>query len=263
MRNLKKLEMFTFNCQVGMYFSGIKKLVNGFIVYSGTVLESGWNFWTGFKAKTIEEFENAYKQAKKVFKEINRKPCFVIAPNTKISKNVKEYIDKKYKMFANSVTLLTHNFKPLKEAPNKISFRKIDNTNEADLFIKVFKTSKSQAKPNDTYKPLSEDYFKALKNSFENNHEWDFVHYISMENNKPIGMVSACVKNKWCGLYGGGTYLKHRGKGVFSSLLKFVQADLKKQGVKYFFGMTSKDSYNEKLYNAINFKSVFENKYYK
>lgn len=85
---------------------------------------------------------------------------------------------------------------------------------------------------------------------------------MSEYKNLPIGMVSACIKGKYCGLYGGGTFVAHRKNGVFSNLLKFVENNAKSHGFKYFFGLTEKDSYNEKLYNYINWKSIMELKYY-
>ena len=52
-------------------------------------------------------------------------------------------------------------------------------------------------------------------------------HFVSEYDKKPIGMVTACVKDKYCGLYGDGTYLNHRRKGVFSNLLKFEESKMR------------------------------------
>ena len=76
-------------------------------------------------------------------------------------------------------------------------------------------------------------------------------------------MVSTCVKGKFCGIYGGGTYLKHRNKGVFTNLLNFVDTTLKQNKVKYYFGLTQKNSKNEKYYNSIGWKSKFTTIYFK
>lgn len=263
MINYKDLEFNCYKCQVGMYFSNIKQLNNGFIVYSDIVLDQSWNFWTGFNANTTEEFENAFCEVKKFFSLINRAPCFVIGQNTTISPNVEKYINSKYELFSDAVILATNTFIPCKQAGNNATFKRINNETESNLFVEVFKTSKTQTKVGDTYNKLPSYYFDALYQSFQNKTDWEFVHYISMIDDEPAGMVSCCIKDEWCGLYGGGTYLKHRGKGLFVTMLKHIEKEWKTKGVKYFFGITEKDSYNERLYNSINFNTMFDNKYYK
>lgn len=259
----ESLEMMTYECQVGMYFSGIEKLSNGFVVYSKIVEDEQWNFFTGFSAETIEDFENAYNDAKLFFKKIKREPCFLISPKVKISKTVEDYLNKKYDNFSIDVTMLTEEFKFINEIQEQYSFRRIDNKLEKDLFVQTFKSSKTQVVDGDTYGALPEFYFKALDESFKSKSSWQYIHFLSMFNDFPVGMVSAVVKGEYCGLYGGGTYVLHRGKGVFRNLLKFIEKELKMKGVKYFFGITEKDSKNEKLYNYLGLESRFIKKYYK
>lgn len=259
----KNLEIMTYECQVGMYFSGIENLNNGFVVYSKIVEDEHWNFFTGFSAETIEDFEGAYNEAKLFFKKIKRTPCFLISPSVKISKIVEDYLNKKYNKFSVDVTMSTEELKSVNEIPEQYSFKKIDNKLEKNLFVQTFKTSKTQVLDGDTYGVLSEFYFKALDESFKNNSSWEYMHFLSMFNNSPVGMISAVVNGEYCGLYGGGTYVSHRGKGVFRKLLKFVENELKNKGVNYFFLITEKNSKNEKLYNYLGFKSHFIKKYYK
>jgi hypothetical protein len=59
----EEYEKFTYECQLGMYFSGVQKLSNGIIVYSNIVLSESWNFLTNFKAETINEFKRIIKEA--------------------------------------------------------------------------------------------------------------------------------------------------------------------------------------------------------
>ena len=259
----ESLELMTYDCQIGMYFSGIEKLSNGFVVYSTIVEDKQWNFFAGFSAETIEDFEIAYNEAKLFFEKIKREPCFVISPSVKISKNVEDYLNAKFEKFSVDVTMMTEEFKFTDAIQEQYGFRKIDNKTEKDLFVQTFKTSKTQVLSGDTYGALPEFYFKALDESFSSKSSWEHIHFLSVFNDSPVGMVSAVVKGEFCGLYGGGTYVLHRGKGVFRHLLKFVENKLKKYGVKYFFGITEKDSKNEKLYNHIGLESHFIKSYYK
>ena len=260
--NKQKLELITYECQIGMYYSEIFKLKNGFIVYSNLVDEPEWNFFAGFKAKTVAEFESAYSEAKKYFAKFNRTPNFAISPLCKISKQVIEHINKNYKNYLNHSTLLTKTIKPIKTLPSNYSYRVIDNKTEKELFVNTYTTSKNQHLPGEVYTTFPKCFIDALSSSFDNYSKWKYYNYVSLYKNKPIGMISACVKNKFCGFYGGGTYVKHRGKGVFTNMLKHIETDLKKKGVKYLFGIVVSDTYNEKLYNAINWKSVFKTSYY-
>ena len=260
--NKKKIEKMLYHCQQGMYFSNIKKLNNGFVVYSDIVESKSWNFFTGFKANTIKEFETCINDAIKFFKAIKRDFVIVVGPNVKISKQVKNYINSNFTLSETNVVLFTNKFKISQNIVKDYSFRKIDNEKDKDMFVDVFKASKTQTTPNDAYPALPDYFFRALSESFNNKTDWDFVHYVSEYKNSPIGMVSACIKDKYCGLYGGGTYVAHRKKGVFSNLLKFVENNAKSRGCRYFFGLTEKDSYNEKLYNSINWKSIMELKCY-
>ena len=246
-----------------MYFSNIKNLSNGFVVYSNTVESPGWNFFTGFHAKNIEEFKNCINEATAFFNSINRPLVLVVGPNVKISKPVKKYIQDNFSNFENNVILFSKTLKVDKKSPSNYTFRKIDNQKERKLFVDVFRTSKLQTKPDDVYPPLPEYFFKALDESFDHKGEWVFEHFVSEYDNSPVGMVSACIKDTFCGLYGGGTYLAHRGKGVFSNLLKFVELYAKTKGCKYFFGITEKDSYNEKFYNSMKWKSIIQLSFYK
>ena len=257
-----KIESMLYTCQLGMYFSNIEQLDNGFIVYSNTVESPSWNFFTGFCAKTIQEFKSCTSKAIDFFASINRKFVLVLGPSVKISKVVKQYIQDNFINFENNVVLFTKKFVINKPILTDYTFRKIENKKERDFFVDVFRTSKLQTGHNDVYPPLPEYFFKALYNSFDYNGDWLFNHFVSEYQNAPIGMVTACIKGKYCGLYGGGTFLKHRGKGVFTNLLNYVQTYSKQIGCKYFFGITEKDSYNEKLYNSINWKSLMDLKYY-
>ena len=74
-----------------MYFSNIKKLDNGFVVYSYIVESKSWNFFTGFNAKTIQEFKDCVNEAIRFFKTIKRDFVLVLGANVKISKQVKNY----------------------------------------------------------------------------------------------------------------------------------------------------------------------------
>lgn len=254
----KSIEKLLYECQIGMYYTHIKKLRNGFVVYSDIVESTNWNFFTGFHAKDVKAFIKSLDEARKFFNLINRKFVFVIGPNVKISKMVKKYIQDNFTNFDTDVVLLTKKFKIKKLFFNNYSFRQIDNIKERDFFVNVFRTSKLQTTPTDVYPPLPEYFFKALYNSFDSKTDWSFNHFVSEYNNEPVGMVTACIKDKYCGLYGGGTYVEHRRKGVFTNLLKFVEKDAKSKGCKYFYGITEKGSYNEKLYNSINWKTKFE-----
>ena len=257
----QELEMMTYDCQIGMYFSGIEKLKNGFVVYSTIVEDEHWNFFTGFEAGSIEEFEEAYGYAKEFLSGKNRRPCFVLSPLCNVSEIVENYIKAKYTKISTDSTMLTSEFKQ-KEPPQDYTFKLIDNKKEKELFIKTFRISKTQTSATDTYAALPEYYFAALEKSFDNVVKWEHLHYLSCYKGQPVGMVSAVVKDDFCGLYGGGTFLAHRGKGVFSSLLCFIENDLKSKGFNKFFGLTEKDSYNEKLYNSLGWKTIFHKEYF-
>ncbi len=261
-KNLIDLEIKTYDCQIGMYFSNIQHLKNGFVVYSNIVEDFEWNFFTGFTAKTITEFKNAYNEAKQFLESKNRKPCFIISPSVTISKEVQDYINYNSKELTKNVTMLASSINLIKKPTQSFLFKRIDNITEKDIFIDTFTKSKTQTLPNDTYNALPNFYFQALKESFNNNTNWNFLHYISMKDKTPIGMVSACVKDEYCGLYGAGTFIKYRKNGVFNNLLKYIENELSTLGVKHYFCITKKDSYNEALYNKFGFNSVFSSTYY-
>ncbi|MCL2355515.1 MAG: hypothetical protein FWC68_06675, partial [Oscillospiraceae bacterium] len=61
----KKIENFSFDSQIGMYFSNKEILDNGIIMRSNTIEDKAWNFYTQFKANTKEEFYNSFEIAKK------------------------------------------------------------------------------------------------------------------------------------------------------------------------------------------------------
>ncbi len=256
----KKLEKTTYDCQIGMYFSKIISLQNGFIIYSDTVLSPEWNFLFGFHAKNVEEFEKVLCEAKTVFKKIGRAPAFTISPLCKISQKVKAHILKTYSQRGDVATMVTKKICSHHTSPKGYSFKKIDNQKEKEIFVQTFSTSKSQTLPDDVYSPLPEYFSDALKKSFDNKTDWNFEHYLSLYRSKPVGMVSCCVKSNLCGLYGGGTYVKHRSKGVFSNLLKFVSDDMKQRGVKFYFLIAEKDTKNETFYNHLGFKEKFSSK---
>lgn len=252
-----ELEKMLYDCQIGMYLSDIKLLENGMLVYSNFVEDSSWNFLTGYQLQTIEEFKKFYDKALTEFKNINRQPCFAYAPSVKLSDEVLEYIKTNFSEYERNTVLLCSGFEKKFNLSEEFSFKQIDNIKDKDLFIKTFIYSKTHTLKNDTYKKLPEYYFKALESSFNHNGEWKFIHFLSMYNNKPIGMLSCCVKGKYAGLYGGGTFYEYRNKGVFTNLLNYVSNTLKKQGVRYFFGYTKKCSSNEKYYNKLGWKEKF------
>lgn len=262
----EEYEKLTYECQLGMYFSNIQKLTNGLIVYSEIVEDENWNFLTSFKADTIDEFNKIIIEAKAFFKKINRTLVISINPTVSITKDVENYILNNYTNFETNVFMITNNIICKKEAPCDYSFRKINNNTESELFVNTFKTSKSQTMPGDTYPPLPKYYSNALLKSFGAcNVNWEFNHFVSEYKGQAIGMVSAVINNnkKLCGLYGAGTYIEHRGKGVCSNLFNYVQQQLKQKNVAEFFLLTEKNSKNELFYNYLNFKSLFDIKFYK
>ena len=253
----RALYRLLYECQIGMYLNGIKKLGNGFIAYSDNVTSPDWNYYTNFKAKTVDEFKECFGQAESLFKKFKRKPCLLLSPLTKISANVLKYIKENFVEGEKNTVLLCKGFEKHYNLSQDFSFRRIDNSTEKDMFVNTFIYSKTHVLKDDTYAKLSSNYFKALEQSFNHKGSWEFIHYLSFYKGKPIGMLSCCVKGKYAGLYGGGTFPKFRKQGVFTNLLHFISQDLKKIGVKYFFGITKKDSSNEKYYNNLGWKEKF------
>lgn len=252
------------NCQVGMYFSN-KKMIddNNYVIYSNYVKDNGWNYLALNHCSNLQNFISIYNCSKNIFNEINREPCVLIPEFCNLDDETNQHITNNFDLTSTTVTLLTDKFTIVKPLSKEYSFRRIDNKLEKGLFINTFKTSKTQVKEGDTYHALDPSYFDALESSFNNQTDWQFIHYISEFNNSPIGMISACVKGEFCGLYGGGTYVAQRGKGVFTNLLNYIYKDLNKIGVKYYFGITEAHSKNEKLYNSIGWNSLFYSKLYK
>lgn len=252
------------NCQVGMYFSN-KKMIDdtNYLIYSNYVKDNGWNYLALTEFSNFQQFVNKYDYAKSIFNEINREPCILIPEFCNIDDETNQYITNNFNLISTTVTLLTDKFSAVKPLSKEYSFRRIDNNLEKDLFVNTFRTSKTQVQEGDTYHALDKSYFDALENSFNNKTDWQFIHYVSEFNNSPIGMISACVKGEFCGLYGGGTYVVHRGKGVFTNLLNYIYKDLSKLGVKHYFGITEAHSKNERLYNSIGWNSLFYANLYK
>ncbi len=261
----KELEIMSYESQVGMFLSNIEKLANGWIVYSQVVDSEYWNFLTCFSAQTIQEFEQVVSDAKKFFKKIHREFVISINPTVEISEEVELYLKENYNYCGTSVCMMTDNIICRPRILEGYSFRQINNKNESLLFVNTFKTSKTQTLSTDVYPALKDCYFDALLLSFKNEHKWDYRHYISEYQKSPVGMVSAVISKdlQMCGLYGGGTYVAHRGKGVFSNLLKYVQNELKKENIKHFCLFTAKNSNNEKLYKELNFKTMYDIDVYK
>ncbi len=251
------LEKNYYNCQLGMYFDGIKKLSNGFVVYSNFVKDKSWNYFTGFTSKDISNFQKNLDEAEKFLTSKDRQLCFALSPSTKINKKVYAYITANYQKYGEEIVLLCKKIKKIQKSSKDYSFKKIDNKTQKDLFIKTFKICKTQTSAGDTYPSLSEDYFFALEHSFKHVGSWEFSHYLSFYKNKPIGMVSVCSKGKFCGIYGAGTLVQHRKKGVFSNLFKYVYDEQSLLGRKYFFCSTKRNSGNHKFYNKLGFKDKY------
>lgn len=166
-------------------------------------------------------------------------------------------LKKNFQKVDEDVFLLCKKIAKVRPLGEDYTFKKIDNSSQRELFVQTFRSSKQQTLPGDTYKPLGEEYFQALDHSFDKRGQWQFVHYLSLFKEKPVGMVSLCKKGEFCGIFGVGTYVEHRGKGVFSNLFKFIYDEQTKLGVKYFFCTTKANSYNHKFYNKLGFKDCF------
>lgn len=92
-----------------------------------------WNFFTGFTAKTIAEFESAYNDAKQFLNSQGRKPCFLISPSVTITKEVQDYINSTANVLTKSVTLLASSINLIKKTDESFSFKKINNLTEKDV----------------------------------------------------------------------------------------------------------------------------------
>lgn len=255
---MKKLEKMLYECQIGMYIDELIKLKSGFIVYSKYVEDKSWNYFTCFKAFSRRSFLKLWEQAKDKFLELNRKPYIALSPSTRLAFGAKRYFDEHFELDERVTVMLCRGFDKKFDLDSDYTFKRIDNNLEKEVFINTFTTSKTQVLPGDTYDKLPSYYFDALRASFEHSGEWEFIHYLSYYKSEPIGMVSVCKKGEYAGLYGGGTYAKFRGKGVFTNLLNFISQQLQKEGVKYFFGITEKDSKNERYYNKLGWNEAFE-----
>ena len=251
------LEQMLYDCQIGMYFDGVKRLSNGFVVYSNFIKDENWNFIAGVQAKSVKEFDHLIKQGGDFLAGQGKKMCFSLSPLASISLAVRKHIEKNFQKVDEDVFLLCKKIAKVRPLGEDYTFKKIDNSRQRELFVQTFRGSKQQTLPGDTYKPLGEEYFQALDHSFDKRGQWQFVHYLSLFKEKPVGMVSLCKKGEFCGIFGAGTYVKHRGKGVFSNLFKFIYDEQTKLGVKYFFCTTKANSYNHKFYNKLGFKDCF------
>ena len=105
------LEKNYYNCQLGMYFDGIKKLSNGFVVYSNFVKDKSWNYFTGFTSKDISNFQKNLDEAEKFLTSKDRQLCFALSPSTKINKKVYAYITANYQKYGEEIVLLCKKIK--------------------------------------------------------------------------------------------------------------------------------------------------------
>lgn len=89
------LEQMLYDCQIGMYFDGVKKLSNGFVVYSNFIKDENWNFIAGVQAKSVKEFDHLIKQGGDFLAGQGKKMCFSLSPLASISLTVRKHIEKK------------------------------------------------------------------------------------------------------------------------------------------------------------------------
>lgn len=259
-----ELENFHFHCQQTMYFSSIKSFDGGMALLSDTITDTNWNFITRIFCNTEEELLQIVNCGENILAQYDRKLSMLLTPSCQISDKVVEFINKNYNKGLVLAWMVKEDLSNNKEPvfPRGFKIRIIDKENDRELFIRTFLESKQTFRAGEPFGKLPDYYGTALRNSFERSSVYDIDYYMAFLDNQPVGIGTLHSNGPLAAVYGVGMFSTLRGKGFGTLFMNKMMLDIYKKGVKKMFLMTAKDSYVEKWYEALGYRTLFTTTYY-
>jgi ribosomal protein S18 acetylase RimI-like enzyme len=124
------------------------------------------------------------------------------------------------------------------------------------IFVNVFHKAYGGADQNEPYGNLPKGYSKCVEKAFMKNRR-NPINYIGFLNDKPVGIGSMIRSGRFAGIYNIGVIPCARKNGIGSLMTLNAVNNAIKHKANIIFLQTVADSYNEKLYKRIGFKTEF------
>ncbi len=255
MKNIKIMEKFHFDCLQGMYFS---KLVekNSYVLLSSDLIDDSYYNYCAKMTLCNKKFEDEWNEVKNYFLSINRIPSLYVTPSSDLycSMIIKQFgLKKQY----TDAWMIMDNPQILADAKKNvnISIEIVDSYVDFDLFVKTFREAYSGDNPEDPYANLSQTYVESLKKSYDISDSFSRHNYLATINGVPAGVATVIEADGIVAVYNVGTITKYRKKGVGKALMARIAKDF--SNAKLLFLQTEYNSYVEKWYKDMGYKTVF------
>lgn len=256
---VKNVENAHYQLQQNIYYSQQTRIKGALLLSSDKIKDYFWNYAAEIDVNKdhVKELVNTIIR---FYESNNRTPAIYITPFTQPN-NLVEYLKEMgFGLQFRDAWMFYEGIQSKEgQIPHSFSIREVKNTNDMDIFVKIFNESyggtPTEGEP---YAGLPTYYGEALKESFSKLHpNKKIINYLASMNNKVVGIGSFIFSRGYGGIYNVATIPEYRKKGVGTAISKKIIDNSIKHNIKVLFLQTEKGSYVEQFYNKLGFATKF------
>ena len=261
---IKKLNHFNIYANLGFQFDGIDKFEKYSIAYHNKIKDYWYNFITGIKAESKEEFDKIVLDASNKIKARNREVAIAILPYLEeIYDNREIFFDNSYELVSKEVWQIFDNFEEIDNIKTNCSLNvKLEKTTDMKLYsgemIKAYQTGDKD----DPYGDLDSIYKEVYENYKKQENGYTDEFYFAKENDEIVGITSGVYDSEIYGIYGLAVKRDFRYKGIGKEIIKQQLQMCKDKKQKLAFLQTEEGYYPANTYRKLGFKDVCTEYYY-
>lgn len=260
---LEKLNQFYIYANEGLYVNKVIKHEQYTMAYSEYVKDFYSNFIIDINSH--EKFDEIEKEIIVKMQEINRTPCYIITPLSKLYKDRNLVFDNiRFDEVNNEVWQIYENFENIDKIESKCTLNvKLEKTTDMKKLAKINYESFNTGDELDPYGDFDSGYLKMYENYVSSqNSKYDREFYFIKVNDNIVGCTMSVFDDQIFGIYGLAIMKEYRRQGIGTEAIKQQLSICKNKNKKIAFLQTEEGFYPSDLYRKIGFKDICNVYYY-
>jgi ribosomal protein S18 acetylase RimI-like enzyme len=243
--------------QLGQYFSQIDRIEGATVLSSDTIKDWYWNYATQIDT-TDFQIRGIIDSITDYYSQKQRTPCIYVAPSTNPPSIFQELEEKGFFPAMKDAWMVLEPTKNNIRRSSDVAILRVEDEKELEIFIKIFYEAYGGASRDEPYGRLPPGYGEALRHSFHHpSQDVTVNHFIGFMNTIPVGISTLIFSDGIAGMYNVGTSLQFRYQGVGTCMIHHAITEGRHHNNSVIYLLTEADSYAEKFYHHIGFRTLF------
>lgn len=255
---LSRAEELDYHMLEGLFFNRVMETPEYIIAFNTKTADHYSNVCGRIRC-TSGNASETLKDINARFSKLDRNPVISISPFTRPERLSELLESDGFEMQYKDVWMFYHGKGVRQALDASVSIKTVDDQKSLDVFIDTFNRSYSGTDPDEPYGEAPAEWGETFYTGFGLERPGRHVRfYILYFDKSPASVLLTSSMEGYGGIYGVGTVPEMRGKGLGTSLTLYGVHKLLDHGAKHVFLQTEKDTYNEKLYKKMGFKTEWE-----